>query len=65
MTVVRGLVHGIQDSRPLAEWVADIRDAVKLDPEVAIVLPSGDAIRAADWLAAYDAEFGTRVPEVR
>ena len=65
MSTVRGLVHGIQDSRPLAEWVADIRDAVKLDPEVAIVLPSGDSLSATEWLSAYDAEVGTRVPEVR
>ena len=62
---VRGLVHGLHESRPLAEWVADIRDAVGLDLKVEIVLPSGESLSAAEWLAAFEAEFGTRVPGAR
>jgi hypothetical protein len=59
---VRGQAHGLEQSRPLADWISNIRDAVAANAEAVIVLPSGDSVPAHEWLECWDRETGTPAP---
>ena len=59
---VRGMAHGLSESRPLADWVSDLRWVVKAKPDAEVVLPDGSTLSAAEWLAAWDAEQARSTP---